>query len=65
MTSQELFDRFQAIQHYSEWTIEATAQDDNVIDGLILNGFITSAGIHELENEFNNVYLREDGLILH
>lgn len=64
MTQKEMFDRIQALQHYSDYTIEATAQDDDHIDALILNGFITGAGINTLRKEFRRVYLRQDGLII-
>lgn len=64
MTQKEMFDRIQALQHYSDYIIEATAQDDDYIDALILNGFITGVGIDTLREEFRCVYLRQDGLII-
>lgn len=58
------FDRFQALQHKTDYTMMATAQYDEDIDALIVKGFITSPAMRELLEEFDTIYLTEEGLVI-
>lgn len=63
-TKRNIFDRYQALQHKTEWSLDTSAQSSKWCNGLVLKGFITSPAMDELRAEFDHVYLTEEGLTI-
>lgn len=64
MTRKEMFDRITAIQHYIEYSFDATVKESESGTGLVVRGFMTCPTLKQVLKEFPNHYVAEDGIHL-